>query len=250
VKVIYALWLRELKRFARSRIQIIVSLGQPIMYFLALGHGLSPVFRRSGAGDYLQIVGSGVIAMAVLFASMSSGEQLIWDREFGYLKAMWVAPISRMQIIVGRTCGVATAAVAQGILAGAGCMLAGLHIVSFAAIPLALLFLLLIALLFTALSITIASSFTRMQTFGIVQQLLLMPIFLLSGALFPLEGLPRVLAVATRIDPLTYGVDGLRDALTARSHFGALMDWLVISIILVCIMSLGLSRFRASNDRS
>jgi ABC-2 type transport system permease protein len=244
VNIIYALWLRELKRFARSRVQIVVSLGQPMIYFLALGHGLSPVFSKSNAGDYLQIVGSGVIAMAVLFAAMSSGEQLIWDREFGYLKAMLVAPVSRVQIVVGRTCGVATAAVAQGILAGAGCMLAGLRIVSLAAIPLALVLLSLIAMIFTALSITIASSFTRMQTFGIVMQLLLMPIFLLSGALFPLDGLPRFLALATRVDPLTYGVDGLRDALTAQSHFGAVTDWLVVSILLVLVMSLGFRRFR------
>jgi ABC-2 type transport system permease protein len=219
-------------------------LGQPLIYFLALGHGLSPVFRKAGTSDYLQIVGSGVIAMTVLFASMSSGEQLIWDREFGYLKAMLVAPVRRIQIVVGRTLGVATAAVAQGILAAAVCILAGFHVVSLAAIPLAMAFLLLIAMVFTALSITIASSFTRMQTFGIVMQLLLMPIFLLSGALFSLDGLPGVLAFAARVDPLTYGVDGLRAALTSHSHFGAVTDWLVISTLLISVMSLGFWRFQ------
>ncbi len=241
--VIYALWLRELKRFARSRTQILVSLGQPLLYFLALGYGLNPIFRRSGAGDSLQLVGTGVIAMSVLFSSMSSGMQLIWDRQFGYLQQILVAPVPRLQIVIGRTCGAATASIVQGVLAGALCMLAGLRTAGPTAIPLGLLFLVLIAIVFSALSLAIGSSLKEMRTFQTVMQLLLMPIFLFSGALFPLNRLPKFLAVVALVDPLSYGVDGLRDALTDRSYFGALTDGLVISMVLVLVTSLGAWRF-------
>lgn len=241
--VIYALWLRELKRFARSRAQIVSSLGQPLVYFLALGHGLNAIFRRGGAGDYVQFVGPGVIAMAVLFSSMTSGMQLMWDRQFGYLRAILVSPAPRIEIAVGRICGAATAAVAQGTLAGAVCMLAGLRIGSAAAILAGIAFLALIALVFTALGLTIASALREMRTFQNVIQVLLMPVFLLSGALFPLDHLPKSLAVFTWVDPLSYGVDGLRGALTDRAYFGAVTDALVIGVLLASVASVGVWRF-------
>ncbi len=113
---IYILWLRELKRYVRSRVQIVVSLGQPCLYLLALGFGLGPVFKQAGHGSYLQFMAPGVVGMTVLFSSVFSGIAMLWDRQFGFLKETLVAPVSRMQIMVGRTLGGATVAVIQGTL--------------------------------------------------------------------------------------------------------------------------------------
>src|SRR5919201_3604461 len=122
---IYILWLREVKRYLRSRAQIVASLGQPLMYLLALGFGLGPVFQRSGQGSYIQFVAPGVIGMAILFTSVFSGIGLLWDRQFGFLKETLVAPVSRLQIMAGRTLGGATIATIQGTLVLAVCLVAG-----------------------------------------------------------------------------------------------------------------------------
>src|SRR3954449_9806924 len=113
---IYALWLREVKRYSRSRVQIVASLGQPLLYLLILGFGLGPVFQRAGNGSYLQFMAPGVIGMSVLFASIFSGIGLLWDRQFGFLKETLVAPVPRLHIMIGRTFGGATTAVVQGLL--------------------------------------------------------------------------------------------------------------------------------------
>src|ERR1700724_760132 len=110
MEAIYILWLRELKRYTRSRAQIIASLGQPLLFLLVVGFGLGPVFQKAGGGSYLQFMAPGVIGMAVLFSSIFSGIALLWDRQFGFLKETLVAPVPRVQIMLGRTCGAATVA--------------------------------------------------------------------------------------------------------------------------------------------
>src|SRR6266542_2223217 len=116
MNVIYILWLREVKRYLRSRAQIVASLGQPLLYLLALGFGLGPVFQKSGQGSYLQFVAPGVVGMAILFTSIFSGLGLLWDRQFGFLKETLVAPVPRLQIMIGRTLGGATVSMLQGLL--------------------------------------------------------------------------------------------------------------------------------------
>src|SRR6201992_2197968 len=137
MNAIYVLWLRELKRYVRSRVQIIVSLGQPMLYLLVLGFGLGPVFQRAGNGSYLQFVAPGVIGMTVLFSSIFSGLGLLWDRQFGFLKETLVAPVPRLQIMIGRTLGGATVAVIQGLVVTVVCLIAGFRPASFATLPLA-----------------------------------------------------------------------------------------------------------------
>src|SRR5579875_146433 len=110
MSVIYIMWLRELRRYTRSRAQIVASLGQPLLYLLALGFGLGPVFEKAGQGSYLQFVAPGVIAMSVLFTSVFSGIGLLWDRQFGFLKETLVAPVPRIHVMLGRTLGSATVA--------------------------------------------------------------------------------------------------------------------------------------------
>ena len=241
--VIYILWLRELKRYTRSRAQIIASLGQPLLYLLVLGFGLGPVFQRAGGGSYLQFMAPGIIAMAVLFSSVFSGIALLWDRQFGFLKETLVAPVPRLQIMIGRTFGGATVAMLQGLLVTVVCLLAGFRPVSLERVPLGFLFLALIAIVFAALGTAIGSSLEDMQGFQLIMNFLILPIFFLSGALFPLDHLPSVLAVVTGGDPLSYGVDGLRAALIAKTHFGSIVDLVVLGIVGMILLTVGAWRF-------
>jgi ABC-2 type transport system permease protein len=236
---IYILWLRELKRYVRSRVQVVVSLGQPCLYLLALGFGLGPVFQKAGLGSYLQFMAPGVIGMTVLFSSVFSGIAMLWDRQFGFLKETLVAPVSRMQIMIGRTLGGATVAVLQGTLILIICLIAGFRPHSWMAIPVAFLFVVLIAIVFAALGTAIGSTIKDMQGFQLVMNFMVMPIFFLSGALYPLANLGVVLRVITRLDPLTYGVDGLRGALINQWHFHPAVNAGLLATIALVFLSLG-----------
>ena len=237
--VIYVLWLREVKRYLRSRAQIVASLGQPLLYLLVLGFGLGPVFAQAGQGSYLQFVAPGVIGMGILFTSIFSGIGLLWDRQFGFLKETLVAPVPRLQIMVGRTLGGATIAMVQGILFLTVCVIAGFRPQSLIALPLALLLMALIAVVFAALGTAIGSGLRDMQGFQFIMNFLVMPIFFLSGALYPLNNLPTALTAATRLDPLSYGVDGLRGALIGGSQIGLGTDALVLSVVAAVFLGLG-----------
>src|ERR1700757_4405530 len=236
---IYILWLRELKRYVRSKVQIVVSLGQPCLYLLALGFGLGPVFKKAGLGSYLQFMAPGVIGMTVLFNSVFSGIAMLWDRQFGFLKETLVAPVSRMQIMIGRTLGGATVAVLQGTLILLICLIAGFRPHKWLAIPAAFVFVMLIAIVFAALGTAIGSAIKDMQGFQLVMNFMVLPIFFLSGALFPLSHLPMVLTVITHLDPLTYGIDGLRGALIGGWYFGFALDIAVLAAIAVAFLTLG-----------
>jgi ABC-2 type transport system permease protein len=243
VGAIYILWLRELKRYVRSRPQIIASLAQPMLYLLVLGFGLGPVFQKAGQGSYLQFVAPGVIGMTVLFSSIFSGLVLLWDRQFGFLKEMLVAPVPRLHIMIGRTLGGATVATIQGCLIALVCVIAGFRPVSIAVVPLALVFMILIATVFGALGTGIGSMLQDMQGFQLIMNFMVLPIFFLSGALFPLSDLPLVLAIITRPDPLAYGVDGLRATLVGASHFGAPVDLAVLVVVAVIFLAGGARQF-------
>src|SRR6476620_7402931 len=168
--VVFALWLREVKRYLRSRPQILASLGQPLMYLLVLGFGLGPVFEKAGQGDYLRFVAPGAVGMGILFTSIFSGIGLLWDRQFGFLKETLVAPVPRLQIMIGRTLGGATTALVQGTLILAAYLIAGSRPSHLAALPLALLFMALIAIVFAALGAAIGSSLHDMQGFQLIMQ--------------------------------------------------------------------------------
>src|SRR6266699_7074126 len=141
---IYVLWLRQVKRYVRSRARIIASLGQPLLFLLAFGFGFGPIFQKAGQGNYIQFLAPGVIAMTVLFTSIFSGIELIWDRQFGFLKETLVAPVPRILIMVGRTLGGATVAVVQGLVVAIICGIAGFRLAGAAAIPGGILFMVLI----------------------------------------------------------------------------------------------------------
>ena len=243
MSAIYILWLREMKRYTRSRVQIVASLGQPLLYLVVLGFGLGPVFQKAGQGNYVQFVAPGVIGMTVLFSSIFSGLGLLWDRQFGFLKETLVAPVARVQIMIGRTLGGATVAVLQGLLVTVVCVIAGFRPAHLATVPLALGFMLLIATVFAGLGVAVGSSLQDMQGFQLIMNFLVMPMFFLSGALFPLDGLPKVLAAATMIDPLSYGVDGMRSILLEKSHYGAMIDFEVLLVAAMVFILIGAYRF-------
>ncbi|HWA96222.1 MAG TPA: ABC transporter permease [Terracidiphilus sp.] len=243
MSAIYILWLRELKRYVRSRAQVIASLGQPLLYLLALGFGLSPVFKKAGYGDYLQFIAPGVIGMSVLFSSIFSGLGLLWDRQFGFLKETLVAPVPRVQIMIGRTLGGATVAVIQGLLVMVVSLIAGFRPAHFYTVPLALGFMVAIAIVFAALGVAIGSSLQDMQGFQLIMNFMVMPIFFLSGAMFPLTGLGKILGFITKLDPLSYGIDGMRAMLLASSAFDPRIDILVLAGVGSLFVVLGAWRF-------
>jgi len=243
MNAIYILWLRELKKYSRSRAQIVASLGQPMLYLLVLGFGLGPVFQKAGGGSYVQFIAPGIIGMSVLFTSIFSGIALLWDRQFGFLKETLVAPVPRIRIMIGRTLGGATVAIVQGLLVATVCLIAGFRPVSLVLIPVGFLFMIGIAVVFAALGTAIGSGLQDMQGFQLIMNFLVLPIFFLSGALFPLTNVPKPLAIVTSLDPLSYGVDGLRAALIGTSHFGMLLDAAVLGAFAAGLLFLGAWRF-------
>jgi len=240
---VYILWLRQVKKYFRSRSRIVGALGQPILFLIALGFGFGAIYAKAGGGNYLEFLAPGIIAMSILFTAMFSGIEVIWDRQFGFLKETLVAPVNRTKIMFGRTLGGASVSTFQGVIVLGISMLLGFSLSNLWLLPLAIIFMFLIALLFTALGTAIASTMEDMQGFQLIINFVIMPLFFLSSALFPVEGLPEPLGLVVKLNPLTYGIDGIRGALTGISQFGLLLDFGVLAIITIVIMLIGSRMF-------
>ena len=241
MSTIYILWLRQLKRYFRSKARIIGSLGQPLLFLVALGFGLGSIYQKAEGGSYIQFIAPGIVSMGILFTAIFSGIEIIWDRQFGFLKETLVAPTSRLQIMIGRTLGGATVASLQGVLIILLSLIIGFRPHNIMLLPLALVFMILIALFFTALGTAIASLLDDMQGFQLIINFLVMPLFFLSGALFPLQGVPKFIEIIARINPLAYGVDGLRGTLSFAnsSQFGLSHDFSILSILTLVVLIIG-----------
>ena len=239
MSAIYILWLRQLKRYLRSRARIIGSLGQPLLFLLALGFGFGPTFAKAGGGNYIQFLAPGIIAMGILFTAVFSGIEIIWDRQFGFLKETLVAPVSRLQIVLGRALGGATVAMIQGAVVFVICLLAGFRFQSALFLPIALAFMFLIALLFTAIGTAIGSVLEDMQGFQLIMNFIVMPLFFFSNALFPVQGLPKPLQFVIHLNPLTYGVDGIRGAFSSVFVFGLGTDYVVLGVLTTILLAIG-----------
>lgn len=238
MKTIYILWIRQLKRYYRSKSRMIGSLAQPLFFLISLGYGFGPVFKQAGEGNYIQFLVPGIIGMTIIFASIFSGMEIIWDKQFGFLKETLVAPVSRFNIMIGRTIGGATVATLQGMLVLFISLALGFRPINWALVPIAILVMLLSALLFTALGTAIASKLDDMQGFQLIVNFLVMPLFFLSGAIFPLAS-AGVLGKVAQFDPLSYGVDALRNLLSGISHFGLGMDFSILAIITIVFLAIG-----------
>jgi len=239
MKKIYILWLRQIKKYLRSKSRMVGSLAQPLLFLLALGYGFGSVFQEAGQGNYLSFLAPGIIGMSIIFTAIFSGMEVIWDRQFGFLKETLVAPMSRFNIMIGRTLGGATVATMQGIIVMLISMIFGFHPVSWLAVIPAIGIMFLIALLFTSLGTMIASLLSDMQGFQLIMNFLVMPLFFLSGAIFPLQGLPTALAIIARLDPLSYGIDALRALLINMGHYGLGVDFVVLGAITLLFLWLG-----------
>ena len=240
---IYVMWLRQVKKYWRSKSRMIGSLGQPILFLVALGFGFGPIYQKAVGGNYIDFLAPGIIGMSILFTAMFTGIEVIWDRQFGFLKETLVAPVTRTRIMLGRTLGGATVAMIQGVIVFLITLLIGFRPSSFIGLIASLLFMFLIAFMFTSFGTAIASKLQDMQAFPLIMNFLIMPIFFLSGALFPLDNAPKALEIISKFDPLTYGIDGLRGALTGVSHLGLSLDLVVLVGVTIVILFIGTYRF-------
>lgn len=225
LRAIYIIWYRDMLRFRRDKARLVASLAQPLLYLLIFGTGLSSALSGAGgasggfggsapaggAGElsYTQFIFPGIIGMAVLFSAIFGAMSIVWDREFGFLKEVLVAPIDRSAVAIGKALGGATQAMVQGLVLLVLAPLIGIDLslrMVLALIPLTFV----LAFSLSSLGVAIASRMKSMQGFQMIMTFLMMPMFFLSGALFPLQGLPTWMNVLTRLDPAAYGMDPLR----------------------------------------
>jgi ABC-2 type transport system permease protein len=220
LRAIHIVWKRELIRFLRARTRIVTGLVQPVLFLFVLGGGLSPLVGGAGGLDFRKFVFPGVVAMSVVTTAIFSAVSIVWDREFGFLREMLVAPVGRAALVLGKALGGTTVATLQGTI-----MLALAPLVGIRLTPLMVIEVMgasaLMAFSLTGFGLLVAGRIKRMESFQVVMQFALFPMLFLSGALFPIHGLPRWLAALTRLDPVTYAVDPLRRAVFGAQHLGA-----------------------------
>jgi len=238
---IYVLWLREMKRFLRARSRLIGSLAMPVFFMAFLGLGLNRMYLP-GMGQnvgYLSFIVPGIIGMSLLFSSTISGLSVLWDREFGFLKEIMVAPVSRLSIVLGRVAGGVSVVMLQAIIILIISFLFGFKIPEPASLFLALVFMILISIAFIGLGLVFASLLKDMQGFSLIMNFVIFPLFFLSGALYPIGNLPEFIRFLAYLDPLTYGVDGLRWSLLKISNFPWLLDLFFIILSALAMVGLG-----------
>lgn len=237
-RIVYILWARQVKRFVRSWYRVLGSLAQPILYLISLGFGFGPIFRRSEGTNYLTFLSPGIIAMSIFFAATFSGTELLWERRFGVLKEAFVAPVPRSVFMFGRVVGSATVAFVQGVIVLCVCYLGGFRVYDSSRTPTAIAVMVLIAVLFTSFGISIACLMEDHTGFQFVMNFLILPASFLSGAFYPLSNLPRPLYLASRLDPLSYGVDGLRGSLAGISPSSALPEIWILGALTVAAFAI------------
>jgi ABC-2 type transport system permease protein len=246
---IYSLWLREMIRFFRLKSRVVGSLAPPFFFLAFLGFGFGSAVMPAIPEEvgYVSFLAPGIIGMTLLFSSTFGGLSMLWDREFGFLREIMVAPVSRLSIVIGRTAGGVTTAVLQGLIILVPGVAMGLEISGLAGFLLSLVFMLLIATTFNSLGLAFASRMKDMSGFSLIMNFMVFPLFLLSGALFPISNFPGWLQTLSLFNPLTYGVDGLRGSLIGVSAFPLALDLLILAFSSVAALSLGAYLFEKSD---
>ncbi len=242
---IYTIWLREMIRFIRARSRVISSIALPFFWLIFIGIGFGSSFKLPNV-DYVNFLAPGIVGMILLFTSMFSGLSIIWDRQFGFLKEIFVAPVSRTSIMLGKTFGGATVALFNGLIiitiaTAIGFLKPTLGILE------AVIFMCMVSIFFVSLGLLIASRMKSMEGFQAIMSFLIMPTFFLSGALFPLQNTPIWMQGISKFDPLTYGIDGLRSALIGESILPAWIDFAALFVFSTVVVLLGSYVFRKSN---
>jgi ABC-2 type transport system permease protein len=247
---VYVLWLREMKRFMRAKSRIIGSLAMPLFFlaFLGLGFNRMVVPGVSRDVNYIRFLVPGIVGMTLLFSSTMQGLSVLWDKEFGFLKEIMVAPVSRISLVLGRIAGGITTALIQSLLVLFLSLLLGFRAGGVGSFLFALIFMLLIGFTFIGLGLILASKMKDMQGFGIIMNFIVFPLFFLSGAFYPLANLPRFVRALSYIDPLTFGIDGLRGSLIKVSSLPVLVDLLVMIGFSLIMLFLGAYFFERSES--
>ncbi len=237
MEIVYQLWLRQVKKYFRSKSRIFGSLGQPILFMLAFGFGFGPVFARAGEGNYLEFLVPGIITMSIVFMSVFSGLEIIWDRQFGFLKEMLVAPVGRIRIMFSRCLGGATVASFQGLIVLLLSLFVGFRPDGVLAVLFSVFFMFVVAFIFTLVGTGIACLLKDFHAFQLIVNFLIMPLVFLSGTFFPLNGLPKALAIVVKINPLSYGVDAIRSCLVGYGNFHIFHSLSVLGVIMVVFLA-------------
>lgn len=241
IQTIYVMWLREMKRFFRAKSRVIGALAMPFFFLFSIGFGFRSGFSLPDAAqgiDYIDFLVPGILGMTMLFTSTFAGLSVLWDKEFGFLKEMMVAPVRRSTIVFGRIAGGITTSLIQGLLILIISFFLGFKLSSLSGILLAFIFMFLIGVGFIGFGIAMASKMNDVQGFSLIIQFIIFPTFLFSGALFPVSNFPPLIRIISYINPLTYGVDGLRASLIGFSQFPLAFDFLIIVIFDFVMISL------------
>lgn len=241
--ILYILWLRQVRRYWRSGSRLLGTLGQPILLLLALGYGIGAIYRRAGEGNYLQFLVPGIITQTVLLSGIFWGIIILQDKRFGFLSEMLVAPVSRTKILLGSALGGATISVFQGILVFAISIAFGFRPHSWATVGPAFLVLVLMCVALTSFGAGLASMVDDFQGFQGINNLLVMPMFFLSSALYPLNSVPTALRIISTLNPVSYMVDALRYLLANQTHFGLGKDLIVMTVAFVACLAFAINRF-------
>ena len=241
--VIYILWLRQMKRYFRSRSRVIGAVGQPLLFLLALGYGIGSVYKKAGQGNYLEFLVPGIIVQTLLFSGVFWGIQILFDKRFGFLKEMLVAPVSRVRILLGNASGGATISLMQAALVFVISLALGFHPYNWAWVPITFLVAAGLSVMLTSFGAGIASMVEDFQGFQGINNFLIFPLFFLSSALYPLNNVPNWLRYLSEANPLSYTVDALRYTLIHQSHFGFGKDLIVMAIALVACIYFAVNRF-------
>lgn len=241
--VLRVLWLRQIRRYVRSRSRVIGAFGQPILMMIALGYGIGAIYKRAGAGDYIQFLVPGIVTQTLLLTAVFWGIIILQDKRFGFLAEMLVAPVKRVRILLGSAAGGATIAMFQGLLILCIAFLFGFRPYNWLLVLPALIVIALMTLALTCFGAGIASMVEDFQGFQGINNFLIMPLFFLSSALYPLTNIPPVLKFLTVINPVTYMVDALRGLLSNQGHFSLQRDFAVILLTLIVTMIFAVNRF-------
>jgi len=247
---VYVLWLREMKRYVRAKSRIIGSLIQPLFFlaFLGLGFNRMTVPGVASGINYIKFLVPGIVGMSLLFSSSMQGLSVLWDREFGFLKEIMVAPVGRVSIVLGRIAGGTTTTMIQGLLVLVVSIVLGFRVKSAPDFLLALVFMVLIAFTFIGFGLIFASKMKDMQGFGLIVNFIIFPLFFLSGALYPLNNLPVFVRVLSYVDPLTYGIDGLRGSMINVASHPLLLNLVLMAAFSLVMLFLGAYFFEKSES--
>lgn len=239
LEAIYGIWLRDVKKFWRERSRLLGGIARPILWLLILGTSLRPVVGNTaltGGHDYTQYIFPGVISLTLIFAAMQSAMSVIWDREFGFLKEVLAAPVSRLAIILGKILGGATQATLQGLITLCFAPLIGLWLSPIVILEI-LVLMFLISFALTALGVVISSRMQSFEGFGTISNFVVMPMYFLSGAIYPTSSAPDWLKPLIAVNPLTYGVDAMRQIIISTGNFAFALD---IAFLLVFTIAMTL----------